>query len=221
MWPERAFAPEEDLHNAGEPYDLLALHKAVANPTVNMGRAILTGDRARRARRDCGGARLPPGAARRPKGARLSVHSQFSREPSTERGAESRDGPRRRRRQEIRRDQVLRLCFPACPDGATDRLGADDAATVTGGLTFFGAPLNTYMTHTTCAMVRKLRGRRASLWPALRPGRFVWRHHGLVLSRQAPRRRQAGQVYGPEMTSIAWCRFVAGASGKGTVEALP
>jgi acetyl-CoA C-acetyltransferase len=29
--------------------------------------------------------------------------------------------------------------------------------TVTGGLTFFGAPLNTYMTHAACAMVRKLR----------------------------------------------------------------
>ena len=36
-------------------------------------------------------------------------------------------------------------------------LGPEVQPTVTGGLTFFGAPLNTYMTHGACAMVRKLR----------------------------------------------------------------
>ena len=57
--------------------------------------------------------------------------------------------------------------------------------TVTGGLTFFGAPLNTYMTHAACAMVRELRdgGKLGLLYGQ---GEFVTKHHALVLSRQAP-----------------------------------
>jgi len=53
----------------------------------------------------------------------------------------------------------LYSCFPCVPKMArrTLKLGADVQPTVTGGLTFFGAPLNTYMTHAACAMVRKLR----------------------------------------------------------------
>ncbi|WP_204338136.1 hypothetical protein, partial [Proteus mirabilis] len=43
----------------------------------------------------------------------------------------------------------LYSCFPCVPKMArrTLGLGADVQPTVTGGLTFFGAPLNTYMTH--------------------------------------------------------------------------
>src|ERR1700716_1226365 len=53
----------------------------------------------------------------------------------------------------------LYSCFPCLPKMArrTPGLGVDVQPTVTGGLTFFGAPLNTYMTHAACAMVRKLR----------------------------------------------------------------
>src|SRR5438045_7463917 len=53
----------------------------------------------------------------------------------------------------------LYSCFPCVPKMArrTLGLGPDVKPTVTGGLTFFGAPLNTYMTHAACAMVRKLR----------------------------------------------------------------
>src|SRR5207237_9621473 len=53
----------------------------------------------------------------------------------------------------------LYSCFPCVPKMArrTLGLGPDVQPTVTGGLTFFGAPLNTYMTHAACAMVRKLR----------------------------------------------------------------
>jgi acetyl-CoA C-acetyltransferase len=64
-------------------------------------------------------------------------------------------------------------------------LGADMQPTVTGGLTFFGAPLNTYMTHAACAMVRKLRD-GTGLGLLYGQGGFVTKHHGLVLSRQAP-----------------------------------
>jgi acetyl-CoA C-acetyltransferase len=53
----------------------------------------------------------------------------------------------------------LYSCFPCVPKMArrTLGLGGDVQPTVTGGLTFFGAPLNTYMTHAACAMVRRLR----------------------------------------------------------------
>ena len=82
----------------------------------------------------------------------------------------------------------LYSCFPCVPKMArrTLGLGPDVQPTVTGGLTFFGAPLNTYMTHAACAMVRKLRG-GAKLGLLYGQGGFVTKHHGLVLSRQAPK----------------------------------
>ena len=82
----------------------------------------------------------------------------------------------------------LYSCFPCVPKMArrTLGLGADVEPTVTGGLTFFGAPLNTYMTHAAVAMVRKLRegGKLGLLYGQ---GGFVTKHHGLVLSREAPK----------------------------------
>ena len=65
-------------------------------------------------------------------------------------------------------------------------LGRDVQPTVTGGLTFFGAPLNTYMTHAACAMVRKIRS-GAKLGLLYGQGGFVTKHHGLVLSHEKPR----------------------------------
>ena len=83
----------------------------------------------------------------------------------------------------------LYSCFPVVPKMArrTLGLGPDVQPTVTGGLTFFGAPLNTYMTHAACAMVRKLRdgGKLGLLYGQ---GGFVTKHHALVLSREAPTR---------------------------------
>ena len=81
----------------------------------------------------------------------------------------------------------LYSCFPCVPKMArrTLGLGADVMPTVTGGLTFFGAPLNTYMTHAACAMVRKLRG-GARLGLLYGQGGFVTKHHALIVSRQAP-----------------------------------
>ena len=80
----------------------------------------------------------------------------------------------------------LYSCFPCVPKMArrTLGLGSDVQPTVTGGLTFFGAPLNTYMTHAACAMVRKLRdgGKLGLLYGQ---GGFVTKHHALVLSRSA------------------------------------
>jgi acetyl-CoA C-acetyltransferase len=118
----------------------------------------------------------------------------------------------------------LYSCFPCVPKMArrTLGLGPDVQPTVTGGLTFFGAPLNTYMTHAACAMVQKLRG-GAKLGLLYGQGGFVTKHHGLVLSRQAPQRALA------QDTSVqaeadrhrgAVPEFVTEASGKGSVESF-
>src|SRR5260221_2081087 len=82
----------------------------------------------------------------------------------------------------------LYSCFPCVPKMArrTLGLGTDVQPTVTGGLTFFGAPLNTYMTHAACAMVRALR-HGGNLGLLYRQGGFVTKHHALVLSRPPPR----------------------------------
>src|SRR5205809_4791599 len=118
----------------------------------------------------------------------------------------------------------LYSCFPCVPKMArrTLGLGPDVQPTVTGGLTFFGAPLNTYMTHAACAMVRKLRS-GAKLGLLYGQGGFVTKHHALVLSRQAPRGALA------QDTSVqteadrhrrAVPEFVTEANGKGAVESF-
>jgi acetyl-CoA C-acetyltransferase len=118
----------------------------------------------------------------------------------------------------------LYSCFPVVPKMArrTLGLGADVRPTVTGGLTFFGAPLNTYMTHAACAMVRKLRG-GARLGLLYGQGGFVTKHHALVLSREVPQQPLA------QDTSVqaeadrhrgGVPDFVTEAGGQGTVESF-
>jgi acetyl-CoA C-acetyltransferase len=92
--------------------------------------------------------------------------------------------------------------------------------TVTGGLTFFGAPLNTYMTHAACAMVRTLR-RGASLGLLYGQGGFVTKHHALVVSRAAPREplKQETSVQAiSDAHKRAVPEFVTDARGKGKIE---
>jgi len=89
----------------------------------------------------------------------------------------------------------LYSCFPCVPKMArrTLGLGADVVPTVTGGLTFFGAPLNDYMLHAVAAMVRRLRsGSGTGLLYG--QGEFVTKHHALVLS-ATPRDRALDQDY--------------------------
>jgi acetyl-CoA C-acetyltransferase len=118
----------------------------------------------------------------------------------------------------------LYSCFPCVPKMArrTLGLGADVQPTVTGGLTFFGAPLNTYMTHAACAMVRSLRD-GASLGLLYGQGGFVTKHHALIMSRQAPSRplaqntsvqHEADRHRGPVPA------FVTEATGRATVESF-
>lgn len=77
----------------------------------------------------------------------------------------------------------LYSCFPIVPKMARRTLGlAHDAQmTSTGGLSFFGAPLNNYMTHAAAGLVRALRsapGKTALLYGQ---GEYVTKHHALVL----------------------------------------
>jgi acetyl-CoA C-acetyltransferase len=118
----------------------------------------------------------------------------------------------------------LYSCFPCVPKMArrTLKLGADVQPTVTGGLTFFGAPLNTYMTHAACAMVRKLRA-GARLGLLYGQGGFVTKHHALVLSRKPPSEPLAQEASVQSAADSQRGRvpeFVTEAHGKGTVESF-
>ena len=78
----------------------------------------------------------------------------------------------------------LYSCFPVVPKMARRILGRDEdtPSTVTGGMSFFGAPLNNYMTHAACAMVRKIRGGESG-GLLYGQGEFVTKHYGLRLSK--------------------------------------
>jgi acetyl-CoA C-acetyltransferase len=118
----------------------------------------------------------------------------------------------------------LYSCFPCVPKMArrTLGLGRDVRPTVTGGLTFFGAPLNTYMTHAACAMVRSLRN-GANLGLLYGQGGFVTKHHALVLSRQPPRgplKQDTSVQAEADRHRRKVPDFVTEASGKGKVESF-
>jgi len=77
----------------------------------------------------------------------------------------------------------LYSCFPVVPKMARRILGRDEhtPSTVTGGMSFFGAPLNNYMTHAACAMVRKIR-EGAPTGMLYGQGEYVTKHYGLRLA---------------------------------------
>src|SRR5947209_4753428 len=118
----------------------------------------------------------------------------------------------------------LYSCFPVVPKMArrTLGLGPDVQPTVTGGLTFHGAPLNTYMTHAACAMVRKLRG-GAKLGLLYGQGGFVTKHHALVLSVDAPQQplaQDASVQAEADRRRAEVPEFVTEATGSGRVESF-
>lgn len=77
----------------------------------------------------------------------------------------------------------LYSCFPVVPKLARRTLQLPDSSptSVTGGLSFFGGPLNNYMSHAACAMVRALRG-GAGRGLLYGQGEFITKHHGLILA---------------------------------------
>src|SRR5712692_143044 len=226
-WLKRHFAADEittptpDNRLIAWPYTKLM----VANPTVNMGAAVLMTSLAKaraagiaedRLVHVCGGA-----SAEEPRD--YLVRDQFFESHAQNavlKAAMELAGGEGKAFDAIE----LYSCFPCVPKMARRTLGlnADMQPTVTGGLTFFGAPLNTYMTHAACAMVRKLRS-GAKLGLLYGQGGFVTKHHALVISREAAQHALA------QDTSVqaeadrhrgAVPDFVTEADGKGAVESF-
>lgn len=84
----------------------------------------------------------------------------------------------------------LYSCFPTVPKMARRTLGLarDFQPSVTGGLTFFGAPANNYMTHAITATVRALRRGEGDTALLYGQGEFVTKHAAILLSRNPPAR---------------------------------
>jgi acetyl-CoA C-acetyltransferase len=218
---EEITTPSPDNRLIAWPYTKLM----VANPTVNMGGAVLMTSLAKARAAGIARDRLVHvwGGASAQEPPDYLIRDQFyeSHPQNAVLKAVMRlvggDG---------RRFDAIELysCFPCVPKMARRTLGfsADVEPTVTGGLTFFGAPLNTYMTHAACAMVRKLR-EGAKLGLLYGQGGFVTKHHALVLSRQAPQ-GPLGQDSSVQAEADSHRggvpEFVTEASGKGTVESF-
>lgn len=224
-WLKRRFTSEEittptpDNRLIAWPYTKLM----VANPTVNMGGAILMTSLAKARAAGVPEDRLVHvwGGASAEEPRDYLIRDQFVQshpQNAVLRAVMDLAGGDARAFDAIE----LYSCFPCVPKMArrTLGLGPDVQPTVTGGLTFFGAPLNTYMTHAACAMVRRLRD-GASLGLLYGQGGFVTKHHGLVLSREAPRhalaqdtsvQAEADRNRGPVPD------FVTEADGKGAIE---
>jgi len=226
-WLKQRFAPDVITTPTPEnrliawPYTKLM----VANPTVNMGGAILMTSLARARAAGIAEDKMiyPIGGASAEEPRDYLIRDQFYE--SHPQNAVLRavmdivagDGKKF--------DAIeLYSCFPCVPKMArrTLGLGPDVQPTVTGGLTFFGAPLNTYMTHAACAMVRSLRngGRLGLLYGQ---GGFVTKHHALVLSRHAPTEvlsQDTSVQADADRNKRAVPDFVTEASGKGKIESF-
>jgi acetyl-CoA C-acetyltransferase len=224
-WIKRAYAPEEittpspDNRPIAWPYTKLM----VANPNVNLGAAVLLTSLARARQAGIAEHKL------------IHIHGGASAEEP--RDYLLRDQFHQSHAQNAVLQSVMALaggdghafdaielysCFPVVPKMArrTLGLGEDVQPTVTGGLTFFGAPLNNYMTHAACAMVRRLRD-GAGLGLLYGQGGFVTKHHALVLAREKPREPLSQDVSVQATADAARGAvppFVTEASGDGVVE---
>ncbi|SHN63217.1 acetyl-CoA acetyltransferase [Bradyrhizobium erythrophlei] len=226
-WLKRRFTPEEittpsaDNRLIAWPYTKLM----VANPTVNMGGALLLTNLAKARAAGIAEHRLVylVGGASAQEPRDYLERDQFV-ESHAQNAVLTATLDLAGGRAEAFGAIELYSCFPCVPKMArrTLGLGADVMPTVTGGLTFFGAPLNTYMTHAACAMVRKLRG-GVKLGLLYGQGGFVTKHHALILSRDAPSeplaqdtsvQHEADRHRGPVPP------FVTEAGGQATVESF-
>jgi acetyl-CoA C-acetyltransferase len=226
-WLKRVFTPEEITQPSADnrliawPYTKLM----VANPTVNQGAAILLTSLATAHAAGIAEDRL--------------VHVWGGASAEEPRDYLERDQFFASHAQNAVLEAVMELaggdgrafdaielysCFPCVPKMARRTLGLDACVqpTVTGGLTFFGAPLNAYMAHAACAMVRRLRD-GAGLGLLYGQGGFVTKHHALVVSRRPPPHRLA-QDHGVQAKADRHRQpappFVTAAEGKGAVESF-
>jgi acetyl-CoA C-acetyltransferase len=176
--PSEVATPSDDNRMISWPYP----KRMVANPNVNQGAAIIITSLAKA--REAGiaedqlvfvgagaVANEPRDWLTRPQF--VQSHAQTAVLNAMQRHAESFDAVE------------LYSCFPVVPKLArrTLGLGADQPTSVTGGLSFFGGPLNNYMSHAACAMVREVRA-GVKLGLVYGQGEFVTKHHALILGRE-------------------------------------
>jgi len=218
---EEITAPSPDNRLIAWPYTKLM----VANPTVNMGAALLLTSLAKARAAGIADDRLvyPLGGASAEEPRDYLLRDQFYEshpQNAVLKAVMDLAGGDGKKFDAIE----LYSCFPCVPKMArrTLGLGTDVQPTVTGGLTFFGAPLNTYMTHAACAMVRRLRS-GARLGLLYGQGGFVTKHHALVVSRDAPRgaiSQDTSVQAEADRNKRRVPEFVTEAAGKGQVESF-
>lgn len=102
----------------------------------------------------------------------------------------------------------LYSCFPCVPKAARRTLGLDsnDPCTVAGGLTFFGAPLNNYMSHALAAMTRRLREAPGTAL-LYGQGGFMTKHHALIMGTSPSARSWVGEP--PSVATMVGERYGA------------
>ena len=185
-WLDGAVAPEAILSDEGGnrliawPYRKLM----VANPIVNQGAAFIVTSLAVARRAGVPAERLVyfHGGAAADEPRDILARSDYRRSQAMDAVLGSvrsiADG---------RPATELYSCFPCVPKMARRVLDLPDDAelSVTGGLTFFGAPLNNFMGHAVVAMVQRLRAQRG--WGMLYgQGEYVTKHHAVMLGAGRP-----------------------------------
>ncbi len=174
--------------------------RMVANPFVNQGAAVMLTSRSRALRLGIPEERL--------------VHVWCGAAAAEPKDYLRRDQYRRSHAQETVLERVmgqvggvgrfkfmeLYSCFPVVPKMARRTLALPEDATVTstGGLSFFGAPLNNYMTHAASALVRRLRESQHGLALLYGNGGHLTSHHALVLGSRPPPMAMLSDDYGAQ-----------------------
>ncbi|MGQ0697056.1 MAG: acetyl-CoA acetyltransferase [Panacagrimonas sp.] len=189
-WLQQHYSPE-DVTTPSEKNRLIAwpyTKHMVANPLVNQGAAVLLTSLAKARELGIAEERLihvhGGVAANEPRDylQRDQYHESHAQNAVLEAATQIAGGDAR-----AFRAMELYSCFPCVPKMArrTLKLPLTAPMSVTGGLSFFGAPLNNYMTHAAASLVRALRAHPGALGLLYGQGEYVTKHHALVLSTQA------------------------------------
>ncbi|MFT4101182.1 MAG: hypothetical protein QM674_09135 [Burkholderiaceae bacterium] len=185
-WGRQAFAPDE----VGEPSAdnrLIAwpyTKRMVANPAVNQGAAVILTSLARARRMG-----VDPSRCIRVLGGAAANEADDFLQRDDFLGTASQQVVLETAAALANRSGTvdaieLYSCFPIVPKMAMRVLGLGPRTPLTtiGGLSFFGAPLNNYMTHATCGMVRRLRAHPQQQALLYGQGGLATKHHALVLA---------------------------------------
>lgn len=189
------FLSPDEIATPGERNRLIAwpyTKHMMANPLVNMGAAVLLTTLARARALGVPDSHLVHvwGGAEAKEPRDYLMRDQYASSPAQDAVLEAAQRVASDTAREPRSFAALELysCFPIVPKMARRALHLDAAAemTATGGLSFFGAPLNNYMTHATAALVRSLRAQTGQTALLYGQGEFVTKHHALVLASRQP-----------------------------------